>query len=211
MKLYIIGAGNVGGFIAHQINDFGLYQIEGFIDDDDRKHGLPFCGFNVVGNVSFLENIKESIAVVIAIANPIVKQYIYNKIKGFENITFPNFIHPTAWFGNKVSLGEGVIVYPGVSVNYETNIQNFTILNMNCAIGHNVDLGRFVTLSPGVNLGGFTCIQEETFIGIGASTIQGKKIGKNVTVGGMSIIINDVPDYAVVVGNPGKIIKYTNQ
>ena len=34
------------------------------------------------------------------------------------------------------------------------------------------------------------------------------KIGKWVTVGAGAVIIKDIPDYAVVVGNPGRIIKY---
>ena len=48
-------------------------------------------------------------------------------------------------------------------------------------------------------------------IGIGAVVIQGLTIGKWSTIGAGSVIINDVPDYAVVVGNPGKVIKYNDK
>ena len=51
-------------------------------------------------------------------------------------------------------------------------------------------------------------VGEGTQIGIGASVIQGVKIGKWAMIGAGSVIISDVPDFAVVVGNPGKIIKY---
>ena len=47
-------------------------------------------------------------------------------------------------------------------------------------------------------------------MGIGAVIIQGVKIGNWVTIGAGTIILNDVPDYAVIVGNPGKIIKYNS-
>lgn len=45
-------------------------------------------------------------------------------------------------------------------------------------------------------------------MGIGASIIQGITIGKWATIGAGTVIIQDVPDYAVVVGIPGKIIRY---
>ena len=45
-------------------------------------------------------------------------------------------------------------------------------------------------------------------IGIGAVIIQGIKIGKWAIIGAGAVIVNDIPDYAMVVGVPGKIIKY---
>jgi acetyltransferase-like isoleucine patch superfamily enzyme len=48
---------------------------------------------------------------------------------------------------------------------------------------------------------------ELSFIGISAIIIQGIKIGKNVTIGAGSVVIKDIPDNAVVVGNPGKVIE----
>ena len=51
-------------------------------------------------------------------------------------------------------------------------------------------------------------VGEGAHVGIGACVIQDIKIGKWATIGAGAVIIDDVPDYAVVVGNPGKIIKY---
>lgn len=41
--------------------------------------------------------------------------------------------------------------------------------------------------------------------------MPGVKIGNHVIVGAGSIITKDIPDYAVVVGAPAKIIRYRNQ
>jgi len=51
---------------------------------------------------------------------------------------------------------------------------------------------------------------ELSFLGIGATIIQGIKIGKNVTIGAGSVIIKDIPDNVITVGNPAKIIKSKN-
>jgi len=48
---------------------------------------------------------------------------------------------------------------------------------------------------------------ELSFLGIGATMIQGIKIGKNVTIGAGSVVIKDILDNAIAVGNSAKIIK----
>ena len=207
MDLYIIGAGNVGGFIAYHVKDMGTFQLKGFLDDDKSKHGKRLYDIPVVGFIDMLYNTSNEVAVVIAIANPLIKQQIVSKLKNNNLIHFPSFIHPSVWLGEKVRVGEGAIIYPGVSINYESDIQDFSTINMNVAIGHNCLLGAYSTLAPGVNLGGFTSVGVASFLGIGSSTIQGVKIGENVTIGGMSMIIASIPNGVTVVGNPGRIIK----
>lgn len=207
-KLLIIGAGNIGGFISYNINSFGNYELLGFLDDDITKIGTEIYGSKVLGNVASIDNhiLAYGIAVVIGIGNPNIKSKIANFLIG-KQLYFPNFIANNVWLSEKVTLGKGVIIYPGTSINYETSIDDFSIINMNCAIGHNCSLGKFSTLAPGVNLGGFTNIGEQSDIGIGATTKQGISIGKNVQVGGQTMIIQDVCANNVVVGNPARVIR----
>ena len=40
--------------------------------------------------------------------------------------------------------------------------------------------------------------------------MPGIRIGDSVVVGSSSVVTKDVPDYAIVAGNPAKIIKYRN-
>ena len=47
-------------------------------------------------------------------------------------------------------------------------------------------------------------------VGIGSSVIQGVIIGKGAIIGAGAVVLRNVPDYAVVVGNPGKILKFRN-
>ena len=52
-------------------------------------------------------------------------------------------------------------------------------------------------------------IKDDAWIGFNAIITKGITIGKGAIVGAGTIITEDVPDYAIVVGNPAKIIKYT--
>lgn len=205
-KLLIIGAGNVGGYISFNIDEFPGFELIGFLDDNPAKHGQEYYGQPVHGPVSSIDNFlsaDEPLHVAIGIANPVIKQKIAKLLVG-KNIVFPSLIPAHTWLSKKVAVGQGVILYPGVSINYETVLEDFVIMNMNCAIGHNCHISAYSTLAPGVNLGGFTHIGEATDIGIGTSTRQGTKIGSGVTVGGQTMIAKDIPDNVKVKGVPAK-------
>ena len=50
-------------------------------------------------------------------------------------------------------------------------------------------------------------IKKGAWIGAGASIMPGICVGKHAIVGAASVVTHDVPDYAVAVGNPAKVIK----
>ena len=50
-------------------------------------------------------------------------------------------------------------------------------------------------------------IRQGAWIGAGATILPGVTVGKYAIVGAASVVTHDVPDYAVVVGNPAKVIK----
>lgn len=50
-------------------------------------------------------------------------------------------------------------------------------------------------------------IKEGAWIGAGATVLPGVCVGKHAIVGAMSVVTKDVPDYAVAVGSPARIVK----
>jgi acetyltransferase EpsM len=50
-------------------------------------------------------------------------------------------------------------------------------------------------------------VREGTHVGAGAIIIPGVTVGKWAVIGAGSVIIRDVPDFATVVGNPGRVVK----
>lgn len=205
-NLIIIGAGNVGGFLVYNQNLFAeKYNLLGFLDDDASKLGKEFYGLKVIGNTEDLFSMDKNIAVVIGIGFPKAKRKVFEKIKDNGN-EFPSFVANNAWLSNRVSVGKGVILYPGVSINYETVVEDFVIMNMNCAIGHNCHIAKFAALAPGVNLAGFTKIEEAVDMGIGAATKQNIIVGKDAVIGGQTMLVKNVEPGTKVAGVPGKVI-----
>lgn len=56
-----------------------------------------------------------------------------------------------------------------------------------------------------------TYVEEGASIGSSATVLCGLRIGKRSIVGAGSVVTRDVPDNAVVAGNPARIIRYTDQ
>jgi len=198
--LIIIGAGNVGGFLVLNQELFqDNFNIIGFLDDDKKKIGKKFWNITVLGSIDEIHNYKKA-AIAIGISSPLVKRKILRKIG--DSFDFPNFISNNAWLSNKVKIGKGIIIYPGVSINHESEIGNFVVINMNCAIGHNSTIEKCCSLAPGVNFAGFTYLESFVQIGIGASTIQRVRIGEGTIIGGQSMLINNVDQYSTYAGVP---------
>lgn len=50
-------------------------------------------------------------------------------------------------------------------------------------------------------------ICKSAWIGAGATILPGVRVGKHAVVGAAAVVTKDVPDYAVAVGNPAKVVK----
>lgn len=83
-------------------------------------------------------------------------------------------------------------------------------------LGHKVVLGDYCNLSQGVTIGQAgrggnqltPIIGNRVYIGAGAKIFGGIKIGNNVAIGANAVVTKDIPENAVVVGVPAKIISY---
>lgn len=209
--LVIIGAGSVGGHIASNLEDYtSEFRLIGFLDDNTTKIGTEFVGYPVLGEIQSIINYPYNIGIVVGIAFPIMKHKVVGMLKTLGYTNFPSLISRHTWLSKNVKVGEGCLFYPGAAINYNCLIRDFVVMNMNCAIGHDCIIGSYVSLAPGALIGGRTQIGKFTELGIGSKSIQGIKIGQKATIGAGSAIIRNVQDGAVVVGNPGKTIRYNS-
>ena len=181
-------------------------QIKKIIDDHTDLNSLGTIP--ILNSIDYLLNEN----MIIAIGDNSLRKQISNNNNNNNNnkITYINAIHPNTDISPTVTIGKGTVVMAGVVINSGSKIGEQCIINSKALVEHDCILGDFVHISPGAHLAGSVKVGEGTQIGIGAIVIQGLKIGKWATIGAGAVIIRDVPDYAVVVGNPGKIIKYNS-
>lgn len=201
--IFLIGASGHAKVIAEILELQGL--IIGGISDANPNTKTLFEYHVGIDFPESFDNVNDK--VLICVGNNLIRKRIAHNCK----YNFHVAIHPRASISARSSIGSGTVVMSGTSINTGVKIGDHAIINTNASIDHDCLIGDYVHLSPNSALAGNVIVGEGSHIGIGACIIQGIKIGRWATIGAGSVIINDIPDYAVVVGNPGRIIKYNTK
>jgi acetyltransferase EpsM len=198
-SLYTIyGASGHGKVIVEILENSGQRIME-LYDDDANKTIL--LNYKVTNNKKIFK--QSGLTWIIGIGNNKIRK----KITENNLLNYGIAIDKSANISTRAIIGKGTVVMPGVCVNSSSNIGIHSIINTGALIDHDCSVGDFVHISPNATLCGGVSIGEGTHIGAGAVVIPGIKIGSWATVGAGAVIIKDIPDFATVVGNPGKIIK----
>lgn len=71
---------------------------------------------------------------------------------------------------------------------------------------HGMELGRPMKHQPHTKAP--IRIGDDVWIGANATILKGVTIGSGTVVGAGAVVTRDVPDYAIVAGNPAKVVKY---
>ena len=116
------------------------------------------------------------------------------------------------------------IMHIGNNTRFNTNVHinssggGFISIGDNCLIGPNVVIRtsnhKFDDVNtPIVNQGHVTgriIIEDDVWLGSNVIILPNVTIGKGSVIGAGSVITKDIPKFAVVVGVPGKVVKYRN-
>ena len=200
--MYLFGASGHCKVIIDIIQKSNLEVIEYIIDDNPTKEEINTIPILETPNNQFL----NGKSLIISIGNNEIRKKIANRFSANYLVA----IHPNSILCFNVTIDEGTVIMAGAILNSDVSIGKHCIINSNAVVEHDCYLENFVHISPSSSLAGNVFVGEGSHVGIGAVIIQGVKIGKWVTIGAGAVILNDVPDYAVIVGNPGKIIKYNS-
>ncbi|PJF39617.1 MAG: hypothetical protein CUN55_13930, partial [Phototrophicales bacterium] len=109
-------------------------------------------------------------------------------------------IHPS------VHIGALSFVKDGALIDVNSYIAEACIVDNGCVIAHDNLLQPGVRLAPGVCLGSNIVIGTGSILGVGVSVNTGVKIGQHCIIGAGSSVTQNIPDYSVVEGVPGKVI-----
>ena len=186
-------------------DDRRSWNVLGFLDDDPGVHGCEVHGLPILGDVHWLEG-RRSVHTTLAVGSPVAKRRIGVRVAeaGSPPATL---VHPTAWVGRRVEIGEGSVLCAGTLVTTDVRVGRHVTLNLHCTVGHDVVLGDYVTAAPGVNVSGAVEVGEGGDLGTGSAIIQGVRVGAWSIVGAGSVIVRDVPPNVTSVGIPAKPIK----
>jgi sugar O-acyltransferase (sialic acid O-acetyltransferase NeuD family) len=184
-------------------------KVIGFADDDLSLKGLFLNGYPILGEVAeVISNFdKKSTDLFIAVGNNDDRNNLVNFLKENDIYCKINIIHPSAIISSQISMGVGNFIAPGVIVNTNTKIDNYTIINTAATLDHDNLIKDFAQISPGCNLAGHITVEEHAFLGTGVIVIPGKTIGTRSVIGAGAVVIHDIPADSTAVGVPARVIK----
>lgn len=116
-------------------------------------------------------------------------------------------IHSSSIISKRASIGEGTMLLHACVVQAQSIIGKHVIVNTGAQVDHDCAIGDYVHIAPGAVLCGGVTVGEGTMVGARAVVIPGKKIGCWAVIGAGAVVIEDVPDYSVVMGVPGKVVR----
>ena len=125
------------------------------------------------------------------------------------------FVDETASVIGDVVLEEKSSVWPSavlrgdierIHIGCCSNVQDN--VSIHTSHGLPTKVGRYVTIGHNAVVHG-AIISDYTIIGMGAIVLDGAKVGKHVIVGAGALIPpgKEVPDYSLVIGVPGKVVR----
>ena len=135
-----------------------------------------------------------------------------------------HFVHVSsgAKIGMNVTLGQGVFVGNRVTIGDKCKIQN------NVSVYEGVEIEDYVFCGPSIVFTNIirprcefpqrgtehyikTLVKKSASIGANATILCGNIIGQYAFIGAGTVVTQNVPDHALVVGNPGKIIGWVDK
>jgi sugar O-acyltransferase (sialic acid O-acetyltransferase NeuD family) len=216
MKVVIIGAknpetGRMMSAIRANIPD-GQERPDfiGFIDNNPALHGTEFLGLPVFGGFERLDDfIDQGCLFVNTVGATTVVRYETSMAVAERGGQFLDFIHPSV--ERPASLGIANYIQGSVHIQADVAIGDNAYINVGTVIAHQSILGNSVFIAQLTSICGEVTIGDGVYIGTNASILPRLKIGPWATIGAGSVVLKDVPAYAVVVGNPGRIIRYSEK
>lgn len=129
-------------------------------------------------------------------------------------------IMPDCVIGEKCNIGQNVVISPGVILGNNVKIQNNVSIYTGVICEDDVFLGPSMVFTNVINPRSAvnrrdqyskTTVKKGASIGANATIVCGHDIGRYAFIGAGAVVTKNVPDYALVVGNPARQIGWMSE
>lgn len=128
-------------------------------------------------------------------------------------------IEPGAILREKVEIGQGAVIMMGAVLNIGAVVGEGTMIDMGAVLGGRATVGAHCHIGAGAVLAGVVepasatpvVIEDNVLIGANAVVIEGVRVGRDAVVAAGAVVIEDVPEGAVVAGSPARVIKWKDK
>lgn len=207
-RLLLFGAGGHAKSVISAIKAANSHSIAVLVEDAPGKAGAEVMGHAVISGRDALEKLRSDgiRRAIVAIGENGARARI-SRLLALTGFDLTTVIHPSAWIAPEVRIGAGSFIHAFAVLGPECRIGQGVIVSAQVVVGHDSHIGDWAHLTPGVRVGGNAVVGQGAFLGMGCAVLPGVNVGANASVGANSVVHRDVPDNAVIAGNPARIIR----
>lgn len=205
-RILILGAGGHSSVVHDMLITLGMPPCG--VIDPALKRGDLWEGLPVLGDDDYLSTLSPDEYVLAngLGANPdcTARNRLYAQFR-HEGFCFPPLVHPSAVLARDIALELGCQVMAGAVLQSGVTVGENCVVNTRASIDHHCRIESDAFISSGAVLCGGVFVEKGAFVGAGAVIIPGVRVGKRAVIGAGTVVLRDVPDGALVVGNPAHI------
>lgn len=200
-RVAVLGAGGHAKVVIATLQAAG-WEVAAVFDDAEARWGGEVLGLPVRGPLEAARQVEVDGAV-IAVGDNRARQAVAERLE----LPWVPLVHPAASVHPSVSLGQGTVVFAGAVIQPDTVVGRHGIVNTGASVDHDCRLGDFVHVAPGCRLAGKVTAGEGALLGIGSAVLPDLSVGAWAVLGAGATAVRPVPDGAVAVGLPARVVR----
>ena len=207
--IVITGVGGHGREVLQVIRALNLgsqvWAMLGFLVDPEFAKETTVHGLPVLGGLDWLTG-RPEVCVAVGIGRPHLRRRVAERLAVYGNAC-PVLTHPRAWIGDRVTVGEGCVVFAGTMITTDVSLGRHVHLNTGCTVGHDSTVGNYSSLYQSVSVSGNVGIGDGVEAGTGTRFIPNVSVGAWSVLGAGTVVTTSLPANLTAVGVPARIIK----
>lgn len=191
------------------LNDRNMeWNILGFIDDDESRHGKECCGIKVLGGRDVLNDFPDALVLAVP-GSPTNFQGRAEVIGslGLNESRFATIIHPSVGRALDAAIGRNTIIMSNVVISCGVTIGSHCVILPNTVVSHDSVIGDYCCIGSNVSVSGTVHIGSNCYIGSGTKLREDIHIGAGTLIGLGSNVLADIPAGVIAVGSPARVVR----
>ncbi len=183
------------------------WNVLGFVDDDESRHGSVFEGIEVVGGREIFDRFKSAFVLAVP-GSPqsyLLRENLINSLK-ISPERWATIIDPSVVISRSAHIGMNVLVMANVFLSSQVRVGNHCVLLPQSVISHEAVIGDYAMIGSNCSVSGGCKIGRSSYLGSGSRLKENVVIGDRSLIGLGSVVLKNTQPDSVFVGVPARLL-----
>ncbi|MDA1140469.1 MAG: DapH/DapD/GlmU-related protein [Planctomycetota bacterium] len=199
--LIILGTGVHAGEMAYMVERINqakpTWNLLGHISKKPQSEDF-FAGNPILGDIAELKHYPSA---------RLVCDNVFPKDIALPGERFISLVDPSCYVHPSAQMGPGCVIYPNCFVGLNAILGWRVFVLSGSIINHDDHLEDNVIVCSNVSLAGYVHVEKDVYLGQACTVRQSLRIGQKSLIGMGSVVVKDVPQNCVMVGNPARKLR----